>query len=906
VEQLIYSSKKNPCPVCTRTKDADCRMTRDSVFVLCHTHQTETDVTGWVWRGECQKGASWGMFAREEKKPFRATNSKVADTHYTYADREGKPLIRVTKTILENGDKSFYQEHLVNGWLERGCCPDRSLIPIYRYQEVRKAIDNGDLIWWVEGEGCADALWELGIPATTSIGGSAGLHSYGTYLNDLAGASIVICPDKDLPGIKYSEELNILFENQISGWAYCFDNSLWQHLGDRNGPDLADEIRQLKLDRDAVYNKIGEKKTIVVKSDAKAEPPKQAQSTTSLVLIAEVDNLIASGTYNGTLRAEIAVLAKKHSISTVAIWDIYQERSKDAEFAEDKSSIFSKIENSISSKNFRLKVANLLPNPLVSSLMMVASLLGLMPETYLMGILSAVGSLQNSATRIEVCPATGWYEPANLYTAIVAESSQRKTPIFKEVIHRPFKRLIERAAKAHEAAKAQYELDLHKWSVVKAVDRLDNFQPKPVQPIGEKFLTTDPSSEGIIRQAAAHPERTLLYCRDELSGIFGDMNKYRGGKGSDRELMLEAYSGATIEGLRASGDNVSVSEMLLGVFGGIQPKSLARLMGDGEDIDGMWGRFLMVVQPTIEAPMLPDWGTKRSVALSDELADLYEKIADLPAKTYTLTEEAYNLFRDFRQELERMRCDKSISPLQAHFAGKNQGTVARIALNLHTMWEVSAHRIPSTEIGIESIARAISIVKFCIGQIELIGCEVHDGQNVPTKILKLIELAKGQPVIIVRDVQRKIERKSTDAARLLMGQAVELGYFRWEGQKAISLVDRIQPIDKPQNLAVYNLEKLYEQSEDYVNVAPPPPPTESIESIEVGGEPSPSPVATIIREPKRGDRIKRIRHEVNGKVVAGVVTVIGKKHNPRGWYTVDGFEVLREDLGKYWFLIEKV
>jgi hypothetical protein len=54
-------------------------------------------------------------------------------------------------------------------WLEKGCCPDRSLIPIYRYTEVRKAIDNGELIWWVEGESCADALWALGIPATTSI-----------------------------------------------------------------------------------------------------------------------------------------------------------------------------------------------------------------------------------------------------------------------------------------------------------------------------------------------------------------------------------------------------------------------------------------------------------------------------------------------------------------------------------------------------------------------------------------------------------------------------------------------------------------------------------------------------------------------------------------------------------------
>jgi Protein of unknown function (DUF3987) len=881
-------------------------MTTDSVFVLCHTYKSKTEIEGWAWRGECSKGAAWGMFSKQEKKSFTPTKGKEDPTYYFYVGRDGKPLIRVTKRRLVNGEKNFLQEHLVDGWLVKGCCPDRSLIPIYRYPEICKAIDNGELIWWVEGEDCADALWDLGIPATTSIGGSAGLHSYGTYLDDLAGASIVICPDKDLPGIKYAEAVERIFNESISGFAYCFDNSLWQRLSERNGPDLADEIRQAGLDRAAVLAKVGPKKSIKPRATETTQQPNQTRSATSTQLITEVDALIVNGTYNGTLRAEIAVLAKKYAISTVAIWDIYQERSKDAEFTEDKAQILADVNKSIDSKNFRLKVASLLPNPIASSLCMVAALLGLMPENYLMGILSAVGSLQNAATRIEVCPATGWYEPSNLYVGIVAESSQRKTPIFKEVIHRPFKRLMQRSAKSQELAQNQYELDLHKWSVVKAVDRLDNFQPKPVPPIGEKFLTTDPSTEGIIRQAAAHPHRTLLYCRDELSGIFGDMNKYRGGKGSDRELMLEAYSGAMIEGLRASGDNISVSEMLLGVFGGIQPKSLARLMGDGEDIDGMWGRFLMVVQPTVEAPMLPEYGTKRSVSLSDELADLYEKIADLPAQTYTLKEDAYNLFRDFRQELERMRCDKSISPLQAHFAGKNQGTVARIALNLHVIWSIASGQNPSTAIGIESIARAISIVKFCIGQIELIGCEVHEGQNVPTKILKLIELGKGQPAVMVRDVQRKIERRSTDAARTLMGQAVKLGYFEWQGVKSIALIDRIEPITQPQNLAVYNLEKLYEQS-DSICVENGLIEFTVLEKDPVLTlEPLPSPVATVMREPKRGDRVKCIPHMVNGKHSRILVSVVSNKPNPRGWYTVCGFEILREDWGKWWFLIEKV
>lgn len=48
----------------------------------------------------------------------------------------------------------------------------RQHIPIYRYHEIQKAISENKTIFIVEGESCADKLWELGIPATTNIGGS--------------------------------------------------------------------------------------------------------------------------------------------------------------------------------------------------------------------------------------------------------------------------------------------------------------------------------------------------------------------------------------------------------------------------------------------------------------------------------------------------------------------------------------------------------------------------------------------------------------------------------------------------------------------------------------------------------------------------------------------------------------
>lgn len=58
----------------------------------------------------------------------------------------------------------------------------------------------------MEGETCADALWKLDIPATTNIGGSGKWRPSDT--NDLANAKeIVLCPDRDKPGIKHMEDI---------------------------------------------------------------------------------------------------------------------------------------------------------------------------------------------------------------------------------------------------------------------------------------------------------------------------------------------------------------------------------------------------------------------------------------------------------------------------------------------------------------------------------------------------------------------------------------------------------------------------------------------------------------------------------------------------------------------------
>ena len=56
---------------------------------------------------------------------------------------------------------------------------------------------------WVEGEGCADRLWEMGIPAVTSLGGSGGFDPERDG-GHIPPSRLVSFPDQDQVGVKYA------------------------------------------------------------------------------------------------------------------------------------------------------------------------------------------------------------------------------------------------------------------------------------------------------------------------------------------------------------------------------------------------------------------------------------------------------------------------------------------------------------------------------------------------------------------------------------------------------------------------------------------------------------------------------------------------------------------------------
>jgi hypothetical protein len=183
--------------------------------------------------------------------PIKKARPK-SEVYYGYPDRAGNPYVRVKRVDDGTGRKNFYQQHW-NGqrWVNGLGNLDRASIPVYRYAEVRAAIEQGCHIFVAEGESAVDALWAIGLAATCNIGGSGKWRDSDSA--DLSGANVVICPDRDMPGVKHAAEIGESFPQ--AQWLYAVPQSqYWEpnKLPATGGLDVKDWIEDDRATRDDI------------------------------------------------------------------------------------------------------------------------------------------------------------------------------------------------------------------------------------------------------------------------------------------------------------------------------------------------------------------------------------------------------------------------------------------------------------------------------------------------------------------------------------------------------------------------------------------------------------------------------------------------------------------------------
>ncbi|ESA34122.1 bifunctional dna primase polymerase famiily protein [Leptolyngbya sp. Heron Island J] len=764
--QYQYSGRSNPCPICDRTKDKDCRWNEEVVF--CHSHiDQDAQVKGYVYRGATNDGL-WGQYFAAAAKPTKPVRPRRKQDYF-YPSRDGQPLVKVTRVDQGTGSKYFVQQRWDGQeWVKKLTPEVKQQVTIYRYREVQRAIAAGQPIWMVEGEGCADALWRVGIPATTTLGGSKKYRSYGNYNADLKEARLVLCPDQDQVGLAHMAEIYEDFPQ--AQWCYVYPDSWrWQNLPKHGGLDIADWITD-GATAEQVRAAVGERRQL------NPDPPASNQLLDVPALQTQIRDYLAQAPSELELSGQVVQWHREVGLSAKDLWSLIKPIQAELEQVEERDERMAEISQLLKIGDYELQLDDYLHADLAEPLTQIANWIGATPAAMLVTLLPVAASLLQIGTELEIDAGMGFYVPPILFTGLVAPSGSKKSPIQRQIL-KPLSKFQEEADQDYDWAISEYEVDLREWELTKKEERCD----RPRKPTPHEYHTADATREALARIQSQQSTRGLLVTPDELAGLFKGQNQYRNGRGNDKESLLTAFDGAGLKVDRASGFRISIPRTSLSITGTIQPDILRGMMGDFSDASGQWARFLWCLLPLKSAPF------PRSTVrydISERLYDVYRQLAELTPRCYQLTPEAKVLYADWYDQLDQRRVTETHQGLQAVYS-KMQGYTGRLALILHCLNASVDGCLPAEGVSAKTMTAAIKLTRWFIGQVKLLYAEgdTVDGALEPvyTKLIRLSRVRGWLRAKDVRNYERSLRKASSDIIRSHFRELEAMGYGETRG-----------------------------------------------------------------------------------------------------------------------------
>lgn len=265
-----------------------------------------------------------------------------------------------------------------------------------------------------------------------------------------------------------------------------------------------------------------------------------------------------------------------------------------------------------------------LPKSVARLVKEAAAAIGCPPDAIGLAALTTLGSAIGNARVLQ--PKKGWTEGAAIYAAVIADSGEKKTAAVA-VATEPSQKLQNKLNKEYEKKVDEFAREEREYEVQRkdAAKQGLPAPPPPRRPIAERAHVNDTTVEALISLLKESPRGVLLE-RDELVGWVKGMDQYKaGGKGSDRQFWLSAWSNRPVSvDRKGQPEPIGVLRPFVGLIGSIQPTVLAELSEGRED--GMLERFLFAYPEPLNAL----W-TEAEVSEAAEVAyrDLYQRLRAL-------------------------------------------------------------------------------------------------------------------------------------------------------------------------------------------------------------------------------------------------------------------------------------
>ena len=399
----------------------------------------------------------------------------------------------------------------------------------------------------------------------------------------------------------------------------------------------------------------------------------------------------------------------------------------------------------------------MLPDAIADYAFDQGELVGVEPAMIAIPALVACASALHDGVQLQVKRhETGWRESARLWCAVVGNPSIKKSPSISKAISR-VRKINADLAEDNKKVLAQHASEMEAFKdAKKEAKKTGEHVTAPEQPQLHRLVVQDTTVEALSEVLKDNP-RGILCLQDELSGWFGSMDAYSGGKagGKDRAHWLEAYNGGHRTVDRVMRGSLNIPNWSVSIIGGIQPDAIRRIAQNMTD-DGLMQRFMIVVGRNAK-----EFDRQEDVAAHDRFRALVDHLHNVMPGQHpvTMTEEAHAV----REALNTYTADLMEfgtlpGGLISHL-GKWSGLFARLTLLFHAIecHRMSAH--PATiKVSGDTAARVDTLMrKFLLPHAlayytDVLGVasELEHARGIAAYIL-----SKGQNIVTKRDLTQK-------------------------------------------------------------------------------------------------------------------------------------------------------
>ncbi|MBT9312563.1 DUF3987 domain-containing protein [Leptothoe kymatousa] len=764
-------SKKDPCPICS--KGDWCLQLGDGITYNCKRVEKAPD----GWR-EVHPAKDGTKIFRPIEEQWQKPRRKAQVRQWNYHNTDGKATVQVHRKDDDRGNKKIWQTSLIAGKKPRQLL---SQVMPYRYQECLERAKRGERIFWVEGETCADALWDIGIPATTTIRGSKGYNSE-QHVKLFPTGSIVICPDRDKPGLEYANA--IAQDYPEAQWLYAFpDSSLWQRLNDSGGADIGDWIES-GVTAEQIHAAVGPRRNY---GELQSKPRQNKGKVVALPTAAPLDieglgsaisELIAQDLEGSDLALRLTGLADEFHKPHNQIEKIYYQRRKEVERSEQVKDAATGLNTLQQVKQSTLPIeAGLYGDGglLAWQLRSMAEAMPTAPEFLVTTLIPVLASRLGTTQTLVISPRAGYKARPIFRTMIVAETGRKKTPAQKAIIG-AFHELESIYYQTYKQQLENYEQELSAWK-----RNSDGEEPKPSPPVRKRYVSTDDTPAARIQIHAENPRGLCLY-RDEGSLFSTERGRYNSGKGDggETEADLSEFNGGALSKDRKGDGSTFLEKTGISRTGAIQYAKLKDLMGSHQDDCGEWARYLFC---TADAPpsYLDLTGDDSDVGLQKTLIDLIQCLDELPERDYLLSYEAKTAFMGY-QHLLTDRAMETDHPAMGAALPKFETYFGRFCLLLHVVNAVLAGEQPAATVDAHTVEIARQWTEYFYGQFQLLMALNSPQQELTGKLLTLRDYIARKDGITTADLTRAKKGKKVELLPMLT-TLVEQGFIHEQDGK---------------------------------------------------------------------------------------------------------------------------